>query len=148
MIERSISIFNVLSTKNEKPKFSDKSLELAINDYYSLEFVEYREDQAAIVKFIADLMRKQITMNDLAMQGFIMRAIRKWQIDSGIKISALLVMTPKERIHHVGLMFENLRTELKSVLLNTRGAHVLDHSIDEAFQAYIDNFSQRKSKLY
>ena len=134
--------------KAEKIKISEKSLELAIEDFHSLEFVEYREDQANIVRYIAELLHKRIAINDLAMQGFIMRAIKKWQMEEGMKISRLLVESPKIRVHHVGLMFENLRQDLRSVLVNYNTAHLLDEAIEEAYKAYIDNFSSRKSKLY
>lgn len=139
-----------MADKNPEKKiqFKDKSIELAIVDFYSLEFVEYREDQSHIVKFIAELLHKRLSINDLAMQGFIMRAIRKWQIESGIKVSQLLTKAPKERILNVGLMFENLRTELRSVLKNSNTEDLLDEAIEEAFKAYIDNYSNRKSKLY
>ncbi len=120
--------------------FKQKSVDDTINEYEKLQLAP---GQRQIVTGISKVMTQFITMSPIAMNGFIWKAIKEWQIENQKTIDSLETATPEVRVREVGILFDKLGATLKRILKNSKDAQIIDEAITKGFDFYKSNFANR-----
>ncbi len=120
--------------------FHTEEIEKAVANFNS---VLLAPEQKIIVENFAKILNSFISVNELALKGFINQAIVEWQKETNISIASLAQSTPEKRIEAVGTMFMKLFKKLSSILKHNNEADKLKTAINKAFDFYKKEFAYR-----
>ena len=120
--------------------FDLKAIEAAEKEYRN---VQPEPIQKKIIEEIAEITSKYISISELAIRGFIILAIRKWQMEKSKLVTDITKMDPKERIIEVVKIIENCRGFLMKAIINREQQEELNESINHVIEFYKEKYAFR-----
>ena len=96
-----------------------------------------------IVTSFGKFIHEFIPMNELAIRGFALMAIKKWQIEHKQEVSEIMTMSVESRIVNVREMIVFLEEKLSKTLINQAHAP----KVQDALQKFIKSYSMLFEKL-
>ena len=107
---------------------------------------EYRTLQIApaqreICEAVANTILQYIKMNDLALRGFIWKAVKKWQQDAQMTARELFTASKEEKVAAGTQVFEHLKNTLIRLLRNKEESGRLDEAIQAAYKLYTEKYT-------
>ena len=100
-------------------------------------------EQNQIVRSLSGVLIRTLPMSELAMAGFLVKAIGQWQTEHRRQMTELVTLPPAERIKAVGQVGQVLKGVLRGVLAGKADGPTVDVAVDGALQAYAANFAKR-----
>ena len=120
--------------------FRDSEVEQVEKDF---EKITLAPEQRGIVEGIAKIMAQFVPISEIALRGFIWKAITEWQVNSNRTLDELSTSEPKERLEVVKIMFTSAEKDLKKVLRNKSDESTITNAIEKGFNYYKNSFSER-----
>ncbi|MFX1456732.1 MAG: hypothetical protein ACFFDB_15270 [Promethearchaeota archaeon] len=122
-------------------EFNKIELEKAESDFSKAKLDGF---QRKIIVTQAEMMCKFINMSDLAMRGFIYRAIMDWQKENKHYFSDASNMAAEDRIKKIGFFIvERLGFYLKRLVMTDEEKQNIDIALKDGLQYYKNHFSKR-----
>lgn len=117
--------------------FNSTAVQSAADEYQKVELPkEYRK----LMEDISSVMAPVLGMNDLAIRGFISRAIVEWQRRKKIRIASVLNMSIENRKIMMKEGMGVLNEILLPLLKTDKDKDKLKASIDAGYDAYLKKF--------
>ena len=121
--------------------FNKIELEKAESEYSQAKMDGFQRN---IIVSQAKLMCNFIHMSEMAMRGFIYRAVMEWQKENKHFFSDASKMTADNRIKKVGFfIMERLGFYLKRLVMTYEEKQNIDIALKNGLQYYKDHFSKR-----
>ncbi|MFX1371430.1 MAG: hypothetical protein ACFFCE_06175 [Promethearchaeota archaeon] len=122
-------------------EFNKIELEKAESDFSKAKMDSF---QRKIIITEAEMMCKFINMSELAMRGFIYRAVMDWQKENKHYFTDALNMTSEDRIKKIGFFIvERLGFYLKRLVMTDEEKQNIDIALKDGLQYYKNHFSNR-----
>ncbi|AHB41755.1 TPA: hypothetical protein DIC40_00620 [Patescibacteria group bacterium] len=122
--------------------FNAVEVQNAAAEYEKVELPkEYRE----LMDGISRIMSPFVDMSDMAIRGFIFRAIIEWQKRKNKKVAIVLDLSPQERQQMMKQGLDILQEMLAKILKTPSDKQKLQKAVDMAYSAYLHKLMPKKS---
>ncbi len=92
---------------------------------------------------ISKLLAQKIPISELALRGFIWKAIVKFQREDKVFFAEGEHFTPEERIRNTYKIAKHVQDNLVKILRRNTDAHLIEEAMEEAMEFYKKNFAFR-----
>ena len=117
-------------------EFKEKELKEA-EDYYKT--LRLTSDQKRKVRMVAKLATKYVPISEHAMSGFAFRALKEYQVDNKIEMSAFESMSPEATMEMLTDAMNRVKNHLLKILVEKEKAPQLDDAITKLLDFYRKN---------
>ena len=124
----------------EEFSFDLKAIEAAEEEYQN---VQPEPLQKKIIEELSEIISKYILISELAIRGFIILAIRKWQMEEKKLVADIMSLNPEERIIEVVKIIRNCRGFLLNAMIKREQQKELDESINQVIEFYKEKYAFR-----
>jgi len=120
--------------------FQQKEIDNAIN---MASTVNFKPEQKIIIDNFAKILNSFVSINELALKGFINNVIIEWQKETGEFVGSISVWPPEKRIESVSTMFNKLKDVLIKILKYRNESEKLEAAVNKALDFYKKEFAYR-----
>lgn len=99
--------------------------------------------QEALVKEIASFIAPQVGLDPIPCRGFLLMAVRRWQIEHETTVDVLAQKPPKERAANAREIANGLAAILRQHLRDPARREQLDEVVAKGFQLYLEKYNRR-----
>jgi len=110
-----------------------------------LERIQANPVQKEIISHFAKIISSQISVPEIAVKGFLWKALRDWQLENGMTIAETEIghgSSRSERIKQADDILQLLNKMLTKVIKKEESAS-LTLALDECLTYYIENYADR-----
>ncbi len=118
-----------------KPEFIKSEIELAERDYERLTLDPMQREK---VGQLASICIKYVPIPEMAMKGFISRAMREWQVENRANFKDTLNWSKNEQIKLAKDIFEIVKITLRRFLIKKEQEPALDAGINAALNFLLE----------
>lgn len=120
--------------------FQQKDIDKAIN---LANTVKLTPEQKIIIDNFAKILNSFVSINELALKGFINSVIIEWQKETNESVGSISVWPPEKRIEAVSAMFGKLNGVLNKILKYRNESDKLEAAVNRALEFYKKEFAYR-----
>ncbi len=124
-----------------KPEFVKSEIELAERDY---ERLTLDPDQREKVVQLASICVKYVPISEMAMKGFISRAMREWQVENKANFKETLNWGQNDQIKIAKDILEIVKITLRKFLIKKEQEPALNAGIDAALNFLLEAIRSRR----
>ncbi len=121
---------------NNKITFNEDALTEAENYYKELHLTS---KQRRKVRTVSKLATHYISINEHAMCGFAFRALKEYQVDNKIEMSAFETMSNIEKVDMLTDVMGRVKKQLLKVIMKPEQSHIIDDAIKNLIKFYKTN---------
>ena len=118
-------------------EFNQKLIAESERDYSKLKFTP---QQRALIEQAATLYNQYFDISEMAMRGFIARAIKQWQIEEKRVLDDIYSATGAEQVKLTKELAEVLKKVLIKVVIKPEQVPLLEKVIDQALEMALKSF--------
>ena len=118
-------------------EFNQKLINESERDYSQLKLAP---NQRALIEQAAKLYTQYFNISEMAMRGFIARAIKQWQIDNKKVLDDIYSSSGEEQVKMTRELANVLKTVLVKIIIKPEQVPLLEQVIDEAVEMALKSF--------
>ena len=126
-----------------KLEFKKVEIEKVEKDYEKLQLTS---EQRELISQSAKLYLKYIPVSEMAIKGFISRAMREWQIQNKIDMKETLAWPLEKQIRLTSEVIAIMKEMMTKILIKSEMEPALDAAFNEVFNFAKENLSQMVNK--
>jgi len=120
--------------------FDEEQIQKAKEDFQR---VKYDTAQQQFVEDSAQILSEALNINLLAVKGFILRAVKKWQNDYQTSVSELATRPPSDRLAAINDIIKKFKESLIRILKDPKEEDQLNNAIKIAMTTYLKKYAGR-----